>query len=42
MRNDIEDALHDLKSQTGLALTFDEIDQILERCLDIARRRYRG
>ena len=40
MRNDIEDALHDLKSHTGLALTFDEIDDILEKCLDIARRRY--
>lgn len=40
MRNDIEDALFDLKSRTGLALTFDEIDGILERCLDIARRRY--
>lgn len=40
MRNDIEDALHDLKANTGLALTFDEIDQILEKCLDIARRRY--
>ena len=42
MRNDIEDAIHDLKTQTGLDLTFDEIDQILEKCLDIARRRYPG
>lgn len=42
MRNDIEDALHDLKSNSGLALTFDEIDQVLEKCLDIARRRYPG
>lgn len=42
MRNEIEDVLHDLKSQTGLALTYDEIDQILEKCLDIARRRYPG
>lgn len=42
MRNDIEDALFDLKSRTGLDLSFDEIDAILERCLDIARRRYRG
>lgn len=40
MRNAIEDALHDLKSHSGLALTFDEIDDILEKCLDIARRRY--
>ena len=42
MRNDIEDALFDLKSRTGLDLSFDEIDAILERCLDIARRRYPG
>lgn len=42
MRNEIEDVLHELKSQTGLALTYDEIDQILEKCLDIARRRYPG
>jgi type I restriction enzyme, R subunit len=42
MRNDIEDALFDLKSRTGLDLSFEEIDAILERCLDIARRRYRG
>ena len=32
--------LHDLKQETGLALTFDDIDLILEKCLDIARRRY--
>jgi type I restriction enzyme R subunit len=42
MRNDIEDALFDLKSRSGLDLSFDEIDAILEKCLDIARRRYRG
>ncbi len=42
MRNEIEDAIFDLKSKTGMALTFDEIDQILEKCLDIARRRYPG
>lgn len=42
MRNDIEDALFDLKSRTGLDMTFDEVDAMLERCLDIARRRYPG
>ncbi|MDG4596375.1 MAG: type I restriction endonuclease subunit R [Candidatus Contendobacter sp.] len=42
MRNDIEDALFDLKSRAGLDLSFDEIDAILEKCLDIARRRYPG
>ncbi len=40
MRNEIEDALFDLKSRTRLDLSFDEIDAILEKCLDIARRRY--
>lgn len=42
MRNDIEDILFDLKAQTGLGLRFDEIDAILDKCLDIARRRYPG
>lgn len=40
MRNEIEDALFDLKSRAGLDVSFDEIDAILEKCLDIARRRY--
>lgn len=40
MRNDIEDALFDLKNKTGLDLAFDEIDKILDDCLDVARRRY--
>ena len=40
MQIDIEDALHDFKSETGMDLSFDEIDSILEKCLDIARRRY--
>ncbi len=40
MKNRIEDYLHDLKQETGLALTFEEIDLILEKTLDIARRRY--
>lgn len=35
----IEDYLHELEG-AGLDLSFDEIDLILERCLDIARRRY--
>jgi type I restriction enzyme R subunit len=42
MRNDIEDALCDLKNRAGLDLSFDQIDAILEKCLDIARRRYPG
>ena len=42
MRNDMEDALFDLKSRTGLDFSLDEIDAVLEKCLDIARRRYPG
>jgi len=41
MRNEIEDALFDLKSRTGLSFTFEEIDKILEDCLDVARKKYR-
>jgi type I restriction enzyme R subunit len=40
MRNEIEDTLHDLKDDFGAELTFDQIDHVLEKCLDIARRRY--
>lgn len=42
MRNNIEEALYDLESRTGLNLSFEEIDAILEKCLDVARRRYPG
>jgi len=42
MRNGMEDALFDLKNRAGLDLSFDEIDAVLEKCLDIARRRYPG
>lgn len=40
MKNRIEDYLHELKDETGLAITFEDIDDILEKCLDIAKRRY--
>jgi len=40
MRNLIEDYLHELKDETGLPLTFEDIDEILEKCLDVAKRRY--
>jgi type I restriction enzyme, R subunit len=40
MQIEIEDALHDFKSETGMDLSFDEIDSILEKCMDISRRRY--
>ena len=37
MRNEIEDYLLELNTTTGLALSFDEIDHILEQALQIAR-----
>jgi type I restriction enzyme R subunit len=40
MKNEIEDYLFRLKEEQGVALTFEEIDGILERCLEIARVRY--
>jgi type I restriction enzyme R subunit len=40
MKNRIEDYLHDLKAETGLAITFEDIDEILDKCLEIAKRRY--
>lgn len=40
MQIDMEDALHDFVGETGISLSFDEIDGILERCMDVARRRY--
>lgn len=40
MKNEIEDYLFDLKERRGLDLTFDDIDRIMEQCLDIARVRY--
>ena len=42
MKNRIEDYLHELKQESGIDLSFEEIDVILEKCLDIARRRYAG
>jgi type I restriction enzyme R subunit len=40
MKNRIEDYLHEVKDKDGLAITFEDIDEILEKCLDIAKRRY--
>lgn len=40
MQTAIEDSLHDFKSETGIQLSFEQIDAILEKCMDIARRRY--
>jgi len=40
MRTAIEDYLFELKDEHGLDLTFEDIDSIMEQCLDIARVRY--
>ena len=40
MRTAIEDSIFELRQRHGLNLTFDDIDAILEKCLDIARVRY--
>jgi type I restriction enzyme, R subunit len=40
MKTDIEDYLFDLKAAYGLALTFEDIDSIMEQCIEIARVRY--
>lgn len=40
MMGAIEDYLFDLKDQNGIALSFEDIDRILEMVLDIARTRY--
>ncbi len=39
MKNEIEDLLFDFKDQTGFEITFDDMDAIMEQCLDIARVR---
>jgi len=39
MRNKIEDYLFDFKDQTGIEITFEDMDAIMEQCLDIARVR---
>lgn len=37
MKTDIEDYLFSLKDETGIPLTLEDIDQILDRCINIAR-----
>jgi len=41
MRNIIEDYLFELKSKHRVSLAFEDIDAIMEQCLDIAKVRYR-
>jgi type I restriction enzyme R subunit len=40
MKTDIEDFLFELKDQHGFDLTFEEMDSVMEQCLEIARLRY--
>ncbi|GIX04590.1 MAG: DEAD/DEAH box helicase [Planctomycetaceae bacterium] len=40
MKTDIEDYLFELKDEHGFDLTFEDIDSIMEQCLEIARLRY--
>ncbi len=39
MRNAIEDRLFELKDETGAALSLEDIDTIMERCLEVAKVR---
>jgi type I restriction enzyme R subunit len=39
MRNAIEDELFELKDRLGVPLALDDIDSLMERCLDVARAR---
>ena len=39
MRNKIEDYLFEIKNEYNIDLTFEEIDSIMEQCLDIAKAR---
>ncbi len=40
MRTAIEDFLFEYKEEKGIPLTFDDIDAVMEQCLEIARVRY--
>ncbi|KPK90627.1 MAG: restriction endonuclease subunit R [Anaerolineae bacterium SM23_ 63] len=39
MKNEIEDLLFELKDQAGIEITFEDMDAIMEQCLDIAKVR---
>ena len=39
MRNKIEDCLFEIKNEYNIDLTFEEIDSIMDQCLDIAKAR---
>ena len=39
MRQEMEDTLFDIKDELGIDLSFEKIDEIMEKCLDIAKAR---
>jgi type I restriction enzyme R subunit len=40
MKNDIDDFLFDLKSSENVNLTTQQIDSIIDECINVAKRRY--
>ena len=39
MENEIEDLLFEMKDQTGIDITLEDMDTIMDQCLDIAKVR---
>ena len=42
MRIAMDDLLFEAKSQYGLAISFDEIDQLIARCIKVSETKYRN
>jgi type I restriction enzyme R subunit len=40
MRNEIDDYLYELREESGVDLSFDDMDLIVENSIDIAKARY--
>jgi len=40
MLNEIEDYLYEIRDERGVDLSEDDIDLIMEKCLEIAKKRY--
>jgi len=40
MKNEIEDYLYDIRKEQCLDLSYDDMDRIMEKCLEIAKNRY--
>lgn len=39
MRNEVEDLIFEWNEKVGIVISFDQIDRILEQCIDVARVR---